>query len=214
MKLSIARRFKKRLSKWLIDEEMLRELIREVSKRPSPSLRVSYTPIRNPNNPANRRDPSLYIPGPEQIRSALRDVFNETIPAVPTANSPYYVLRRSPIFEDPIEGTLSFLTTETYPLTKTVVVSEIGVSHFLEGFIDLSEAVSGEPIDVIYSVSILSPVVYKSYAKETYDGAPANPQLHICTLPAVYGVKVEMHMDAAPAADRSFAYQFFRRRIV
>jgi len=123
-------------------------------------------------------------------------------------------LNRMPAFDDPIEGTLSFLTTETYPLTKSVVISEIGVPHYLEGYIDLSEAVAGEPVDVIFSVSIVSPVSYKEYARETYDGAPAQPMLHIVTRPARYGIKIEMYMASAPAADRSFPYQFFRRRVV
>jgi len=123
-------------------------------------------------------------------------------------------LNRMPAFDDPIEGTVTFLTTETYPLTKTVVVSEVGVPHFLEGHIDLSGAVSGEPIDVIYSISIVTPVDYKEYYRETYDGAPAQPMMHIVSAPARYGIKVELYMASAPAADRSFPYQFFRRRVV
>jgi len=123
-------------------------------------------------------------------------------------------LNRMPAFDDPIEGTISFLTTETYPLTKTVVISEVGVSHYLEGYIDLSEAVAGEPVDVIYLMSIITPVDYKEYARETYDGAPAQPMLYVITRPARYGIKVEMYMESAPAADRTFPYQFFRRRVV
>jgi len=119
-----------------------------------------------------------------------------------------------PAFDDPIEGVITYSTTETYPLTKTVVVSEINVPHYLEGYIDLSEAVAGEPIDAIYSMSITSPVNYKEYARETYDGAPAQPMLYIVTRPARYGIKVEMYMESAPASDRSFPFQFFRRRVV
>ena len=112
-----------------------------------------------------------------------------------------------------IEGTLTFGSGETYPLTKTFAVSELGEYHYLEGYIDLSNLVAGEPLDIIYSMVIQSGGSYKQYAKETYDGAPEQPLLYVVTRPAVYGIKVEGHMESAPAADRSLPYQFFVKRV-
>lgn len=113
-----------------------------------------------------------------------------------------------------VEGTLTFGSGETYPLTKTFVKSELGEPHFLEGYIDLSNLVEGEPVDIIFSMLIESGGTYKEYAKETYDGAPDQPLLYVVTRPAVYGIKVEGHMESAPAADRTLPYQFLVRRVV
>jgi len=113
----------------------------------------------------------------------------------------------------PKEGSASFLTTDTYPKTVTIALSEVGVIHRLEGYIDLSALVAGESIKVTQYMSIVTPVDYKKYAEYTYSGAQSLPMLHVLTRPARYGLKIDLTMDAAPAADRSFQYQFFRKRV-
>jgi len=109
-----------------------------------------------------------------------------------------------------IEGTVSFLTTDTYPATKKVYLSESTKTQTLEGWIDLSNAVVGEPVDIEILVSIVTPVSYKIYLKETYDGAPIEPMAFIPQIKAKYGIKIQMKMASAPAADRTFNYQIFR----
>jgi len=116
-------------------------------------------------------------------------------------------LSRLPAFDDPIEGTLSPAALGT---EYDVVVSEVGVSHYLEGWIDLSAMAAGDAVEIAYYVSLVTPVSYKLYAKETYSDAQAIPALHIVTLPARYGIKVTLKQTAGTL--RSFPYQIFRRR--
>jgi len=116
-------------------------------------------------------------------------------------------------WEAAIEGSISFLATGTYPSTVTLVESTLGVKHTVEGFIDLSELASGESLKVRELMSIVTPVDYKLYAEETYSDAQALPQLYIQMKPAKYGLKLELAMDAAPAADRTFRYQLFRKKV-
>ena len=91
--------------------------------------------------------------------------------------------------------------------------SELGEPHFLEGYIDLSNLVVDEPVDIIYSMLIQSGGSYKEYARETYNGAPDQPLLYVVTRPAIYGIKVEAYMENAPAADRNLPYLFMVRRV-
>lgn len=116
-------------------------------------------------------------------------------------------------FDAPTEGTASFLTTDTYPKTVTIALSEIGVVHRVECYVDLTELAAGESLRVDQYMSIVSPVSYVLYAQETYSNAQTLPMLFITTKPARYGLKIDLYMAAAPAADRSFAYQWFRKRV-
>jgi len=54
---------------------------------------------------------------------------------------------------------------------------------------------------------------YVLYAEETYSGVQPLPLLHITTKPARYGLKIELVMSSAPAADRSFDYQLFVKAV-
>jgi len=118
-------------------------------------------------------------------------------------------LNRMPAFDEPIEGTLSpaVLGTE-YDVAK----SEVGVSHYLEGWIDVSEMAAGDEVVITYYVSLVTPVAYKKYASETLSGVQDNPAFHLVTRPARYGIKVTLNQTAGTL--RSFPFQFFRRRIV
>lgn len=116
-------------------------------------------------------------------------------------------------FDAPIEGSVTFGPTDAAGTVKTVVVSEIGVPHFLEGFIDLSPIASGETMRIIQRLSLVTPVSYKTYASEDYTGAQTLPILYVVTKPARYGIKVDMVNVTTVAATRTFTYQFFRRRV-
>jgi len=116
-------------------------------------------------------------------------------------------------FDTPTEGTASFLTTDIYPKTVTIALSEVGVVHRVECYVDLSELAAGESLVVTEAMSIVSPVSYVNYAEETYSGVQTLPMLFVVTKPARYGLRIQLRMDAAPAADRSFPYQWFRKRV-
>lgn len=116
-------------------------------------------------------------------------------------------------FDTPTEGTATFLTTDTYPKTVTIALSEIGVIHRVECYVDLTGLVAGESLRVDQYMSIVTPVSYKLYAQETYTGAQTMPMLFIITKPARYGLKIDLYMESAPAANRSFPWQWFRKRV-
>jgi len=116
-------------------------------------------------------------------------------------------------FEAPVEGTATFLTTDVYPKTVTICLSEVGVIHRVKCYIDLSELAAGESLRVDEYMSIVTPVSYVLYAQETYSDAQAIPMLFVVTKPARYGLRIDLYMAAAPAADRSFPYQWFRKRV-
>jgi len=116
--------------------------------------------------------------------------------------------------EAPIEGTASFATTDTYPKTVTIIDTSGSTKlHYVEGYIDLTQLASGESITVRESMIIKSGGTAVKYAETTYSGAQSIPLLHITTKPARYGLKVELVMSAAPAANRSFDYQLFKKSI-
>lgn len=112
-----------------------------------------------------------------------------------------------------VEGTASFLALDTYPKTVDVLSQELGVLFFAEGIIDLSENVAGETVNVVEGLSVVTPVAYKDYASESYTGVQTLPALYVVTKPAKYGLRIQMTMEIAPAADRAYPYQFFVRRI-
>jgi len=116
-------------------------------------------------------------------------------------------------FDAPIEGVVTFAAAATYPLTIDLITSEIGVKHIVEGFIDLSELASGEDLKIREEMSLVTPVDYKAYAEETYSGVQTLELLNVATKPAKDGLRIRASMDTAPAADRAFRYQFFRKRV-
>jgi len=116
--------------------------------------------------------------------------------------------------EAPVEGTANFLTTDTYP--KTVVIVDTSGStkrHLIDGYIDLTALASGESLTIRQSMVIKSGGSAIKYAEVAYTGAQTVPLLHITTKPARYGLKIELVMSAAPAANRSFDYQLFKKSI-
>jgi len=121
-------------------------------------------------------------------------------------------LANMPAEEAPVEETWDYLTTDTYPHSHSVTW-EPSVYGRLEGFIDLSELVAGEAVKVREEMSIVTPVSYKAYYEKEYSGVQALPLLFVLTRPARYGIKVTMTMETAPAADRFFRVQWFKRRI-
>ena len=88
-----------------------------------------------------------------------------------------------------------------------------GKQHLVDGYIDLSELASGESITVREYMMIKSGGSFVLYAEETYSNAQSIPLLHITTKPARYGLKVELYMESAPAADRNFDYQLFAKAV-
>lgn len=130
-----------------------------------------------------------------------------------TARAPY--LDRLPSIEahrDPVEGTASFLTTDTYPKTVAIIDTSTltdvaGKQHLVEGFVDFTSLASGESIKIAESMIIKSGGSYIEYAEATYDAPVTPPLCYILTRPSRYGLKIELTMEAAPAADRSLDYQ-------
>jgi len=116
--------------------------------------------------------------------------------------------------EAPVEGTATFATTDTYP--KTVVIVDTSGStklHRIDGYIDLTALASGESLTIRESMVIKSGGSAVKYAEVAYSGVQAVPLLHITTKPARYGLKIELVMSAAPAANRAFDYQLFKKSI-
>lgn len=114
--------------------------------------------------------------------------------------------------EAPTEEDWDYLVTDTYPHYHEITY-EPGVYGRLEGYIDLTALASGESVTMSYSMSLVTPVSYVEYASEDYAGPVSPPLLHVTTRPARYGVRVRCTMSAAPAADRIFRVQFFKRRV-
>jgi len=114
---------------------------------------------------------------------------------------------------DPLEGSVYFLTTDSYPEEKTVVDSTLGVPHKLEGFVDLSD-VDGS-IDVMQYMQIQSGGSYRKYAEELYEEADVSnlPALYVVSKPGRYGIKITLKRDTAPSRNVVYPYQIFRRRI-
>jgi hypothetical protein len=116
--------------------------------------------------------------------------------------------------EAPVEGTANFLTTDTYP--KTVVIVDTSGStkrHLIDGYIDLTALASGESLTIRESMVIKSGGSAVKYAEVAYSDVQTVPLLHITTKPARYGLKIELVMSSAPAANRSFDYQLFKKSI-
>jgi len=154
---------------------------------------------------------------PEQMWTYPTRELTARPPDTPSATD-YTATRAAKLDEIPTreadtEGTADFLTTETYPKTVIMVTKELGVHFFLEGWLDLSDLVAGESVKVTYETSNVTPVSYKKYEEVTYSGAQAKPQIYLKTHVGKYGLRISITMDTAPAADRSFPFQFFSRRI-
>jgi len=119
--------------------------------------------------------------------------------------------------QTPTEGTADFLTTDTYPKTVTIIdtstMAIAGSPHIVEGFVDLSPLGSGEVLTVSEDISVVSPVSYKTYATEDYTGVVDPPLLYIHTKPGRYGIKIDLTMSSAPAADRYLPYQLFVKAV-
>jgi len=117
----------------------------------------------------------------------------------------------------PAEGTASFATTDTYPRTVTIIDTStmdiVGKQHVIDGYVDLSALASGESITVREYMIIKSGGTFIKYAEEKYSDVQAIPLLHITTKPARYGLKVELYMESAPAANRTFDYQLFVKAV-
>jgi len=111
-------------------------------------------------------------------------------------------------FDTPIEGSVAMDGTE-----KVVVLDEISGNpqRFLEGYIDLTPLDSGDTIVVRQYMKISATGDYVKYAEESYSGAQSLPLLYITTKPARYGIKITIQQTAG--TNRTFTYQFFRRRV-
>jgi len=114
----------------------------------------------------------------------------------------------------PTEGTATFNTGDTYPKTVTLIdTTGTNKQHVVDGYIDLTALAAGESLEIIEYMTVKSGGSMIKYADVTYTGAQDVPLLHIVTKPAKYGLKVEAKMASAPAANRSFDYQLFKKSI-
>lgn len=107
--------------------------------------------------------------------------------------------------ESEAEGSLAMTGPE-----QTLVQSELGVQHHIEGMVDLSPVIAGDTVVIRIYMSIVTPLSYVKYAEETYTG-PLSPSLmFIYTKVAKYGLKVTAQQTGG--AYRTLKYQFFTRR--
>ena len=114
--------------------------------------------------------------------------------------------------DTPTEGTATFNTGDTYPKTVAIInTSGTNKQHLIDGYVYLSALGSGESIKIVEYMQIASGGSLIKYAEATYTGAVDPPLVHITTKPAKYGLKVELTMSTAPSANRSFAYQLFKK---
>jgi len=118
----------------------------------------------------------------------------------------------------PAEGAASFGTGDVYPKTVTLLDTsgsgepgENGKMHLVEGYVDLSPLAGSEALEIIESMKIASGGSALQYADTTYTGTQAVPLLHVTTKPARYGLKLDLKMSTAPAANRTFTYQLFKK---
>lgn len=111
-------------------------------------------------------------------------------------------------FDTPIEGTVAMDGTE-----KDVILDEPtgNPPRFLEGYIDLTPMAAGDTVTVRQYLKIAATGGYVKYAEESYSGAQSLPLLYITTKSGRYGIRVTMQQTAG--TNRTFAYQFFRRRV-
>ncbi|MEM2587952.1 MAG: hypothetical protein QXV23_06595 [Candidatus Bathyarchaeia archaeon] len=111
-------------------------------------------------------------------------------------------------FDTPIEGSVAMDGTE-----KVVVLDEISGNpqRYLEGYVDLTPMASGDTIVIRQYMKISATGDYVKYAEESYSGAQSLPLLYITTKPARYGIKITIQQTAG--TNRTFTYQFFRRRV-
>jgi hypothetical protein len=111
-------------------------------------------------------------------------------------------------FDIPIEGSVTMDGTE-----KNVVLDEItgNPQRFLEGYIDLTPMASGDTVVIRQYMKIAAAGAYVKYAEETYSGAQSLPLLFVTTKVGSYGIKVTAQQTAG--TNRTFSFQFFRRRV-
>ena len=120
-------------------------------------------------------------------------------------------------FRAPIEGSVVFSTADTYPKTVTIIDTSglsdvVGKLHYVEGYVDLSPLGSNEKITAEYKMVIKEGGSPVTYASEDFTGPVYPPLLYIHTRSGKYGVRVDLTMPEAPAADRVIYYQLFIRR--
>jgi len=107
--------------------------------------------------------------------------------------------------EPETEGSLTMDGTE-----QTLILSELGVQHHIEGMVDLTPMAAGDTVVIRQYMSIVTPVSYVKYAEETYSDAQTIPLLYITTKTATYGLRVTIQQTAG--VYKTFNYQFFTRR--
>jgi len=117
-------------------------------------------------------------------------------------------------YEAPVEGTATFNTGDTYPKTVTIIdTTGTNKLHLIDGYVDLTALGTNESITVKEYMQIASGGSPVKYAEYTYTGPVNPPLIHITTKPARYALKIELTMSSAPGANRSFAYQLFKKVI-
>jgi len=129
-------------------------------------------------------------------------------------------LDRLPYIEahlNPVEGTATFLVTDTYPKTVTLIDTSAlpiaGKQHIVEGYLDLSALAPNDYLTVRQYIKVRPDGPFVLYAEETYTGPQILPMLYIITKPGRYGIKIEVEMPTAPTMSRSFDYQLFIKAV-
>ena len=111
-------------------------------------------------------------------------------------------LDKVPAMADPYEGVTTMNGSE-----QVMVVSENGVQHYLEGFIDLSNVVLGDTVVIRQYVKIRGNGDYIKRYEQEYSGPFDKPLATFDTRMAKYGIKVTLQQTAG--VYRTIPWQFF-----
>jgi len=118
-------------------------------------------------------------------------------------------VHRIPSFDEPIEGTLTVINlNEEYEL----LLSEIGLPHYVEGYLSLENLQAGDSVLLSFYTRIRSTSSYIVYDTDAYSDAQVKPALYFLSKPSKHGIKITLKQTSG--TQRNFEYIFFRRRAV
>jgi len=117
-------------------------------------------------------------------------------------------MHRIPSFDVALEGQVEIKALNTQ---YTVVVSELDLIHYLEGFLDLSPMDVDDTVELSLYVKFKKDGDYIVYERDTYSGLQEKPALYVVSKPSKYGIKFTIKQTSG--VPKTFDYIFFRRRV-
>lgn len=117
-------------------------------------------------------------------------------------------LHRVLSLDEPIQGTLTLTGLD---LETELVKSELGIPHYLEGYLDLTNLASGDSLTIRFYVKLKEAGSYVVYDEDVKAGAQDKPALYIVTKPSNDGLKITLEQTSG--TPRAFDYMFLRKRV-